>query len=324
MRQFFAASVFTSVALVFSAGQTSAQTQPYPNRAIKLVVPFGAGGSLDIVARLVAAKASDDLGQIIIIENKTGADGDIGTESVARSAPDGYALLMTSHTLAVNVSLRPKRSYQIDDLAPIMLVADTQSVLCVSTSVDAKSVKDVIALAKANPGKLDYGSAGVGSSSHLATELFRIGAGIDIVHVPFRNTAQWQTDMAAGRIPIGIPTFPSAMSLLRGGKVRCLAVTGAKRSPAMPDLPTIAEAGVPGYVATSWYPLLAPRGTSEANIDRVHRAYRAALEDPTIKARLSEMGVETVGSTPAELATQIKAEVERWAKVVKQANISSQ
>jgi tripartite-type tricarboxylate transporter receptor subunit TctC len=194
----------------------------------------------------------------------------------------------------------------------------------VFTEFEAKSVKDVIDIAKARPGKLDYGSAGVGSSSHLATELFRSNAGIDIVHVPFRNSGQWQTDMAAGRILISIPTFPAAMSMMRGGKIRCLAVTGAKRSPALPDLPTIAEAGVPGYVATSWYPLLAPRGTSEAIIGRVHNAFREAMEDPVLKSRLAEMGVDPVGSTPAALANQISTEVERWAKVIKQANIVSE
>ena len=161
-------------------------------------------------------------------------------------------------------------------------------------------------------------------AGHPATELFRSSAGIDIVHVPFRNSGQWQTEMAAGRIPISIPTFPAAMSLMRTGKVRCLAVTGAKRSPVPPDLPTISEAALPGYVATSWYALLAPRGTSDAIIERVHRAFRAALEDPVIRTRLAEMGVDAVASTPAALATHIGAEVERWARVVKQARIATE
>jgi tripartite-type tricarboxylate transporter receptor subunit TctC len=291
---------------------------------VKLVVPYGAAGSIDTVARLVAAKVSENWRQAVVIENRTGADGDIGTEAVARAVPDGYTLLLTGQGLSVNVSLRPKRPYQIDDLVPIMLMAETQSVLCVFAGFEAKSVKDVIDIAKARPGKLDYGSAGVGSSGHLAMELFRSIAGIDIVHVPFRNSGQWQTEMAAGRIPVSIPTFPAAMSLMRGGKVRCLAVSGSKRSPALPELPTIAEAGLPGYVATSWYALLAPRGTSEAIIERVHRAFRAALEDPVIKSRLAEMGVDPVGSTPAALAAHISAEVERWAKVVKQARIATE
>ena len=324
MRNLFAALVCSSAALLSCAPHASAQAQPYPARNVRLVVPFGAGGSIDAVARLVAAKVSDSWGQALVVDNRTGADGDIGTEAVARAAPDGYTLLLTGQPLAVNVSLRAKRPYRIDDFAPIMLMAETQSVLCVHAGFEAKTVKDVIDLAKARPGKLDYGSAGIGTSGHLATELFRSTAGIDLVHVPFRNSGQWQTEMAAGRIPISIPTFPAAMALMRTGKVRCLAVTGARRSPALPDLPTIAEAGLPGYVATSWYGLLAPRGTSEAVIERVHRAFRAAMEDPTVKTRMAEMGVDPVGSTPAALGTHIRSEVDRWARVVKQAGISTQ
>lgn len=324
MRNLFAALVCSSAAVLLGAPLASAQGQPYPARNVRLVVPFGAGGSIDAVARLVAAKVSDTWGQALVVDNRTGADGDIGTEAVARAAPDGYTLLLTGQPLAVNVSLRAKRPYRIDDFAPIMLMAETQSVLCVHAGFEAKTVKDVIDIAKARPGKLDYGSAGIGTSGHLATELFRSTAGIDLVHVPFRNSGQWQTEMAAGRIPISIPTFPAAMALMRTGKVRCLAVTGARRSPALPDLPTVAEAGLPGYVATSWYGLLAPRGTSEAVIERVHRAFRVAMEDPTVKARMAEMGVDPVGSTPAALGAHIRTEVDRWARVVKQAGISTQ
>jgi tripartite-type tricarboxylate transporter receptor subunit TctC len=324
MRNVFAAAIFSSAALVLCTDPSSAQMPSYPARAVKLVVPYGAAGSIDTVARLVAGKVSENWRQAVVVENRTGADGDIGTEAVARAVPDGYTLLLTGQGLAVNVSLRPKRPFQIDDFVPIMLMAETQSVLCVSGALEAKSVKDVIDIAKARPGKLDYGSAGVGSSGHLAMELFRSTAGIDVVHVPFRNSGQWQTEMAAGRIPVSIPTLPAAMSLMRTGKVRCLGVTGTKRSPALPELPTIAEAGLPGYVATSWYALLAPRGTSEAIIERVHRAFRSALEDPVLKTRLAEMGVDAVGSTPAALATHISAEVERWAKVVKQAKIATE
>jgi tripartite-type tricarboxylate transporter receptor subunit TctC len=323
MRRIVTASAVSLAAFLSFAGLAGAQPQPWPARNVRLVVPFGAGGSIDAVARLVAAKVSDGWGQALVVDNRTGADGDIGTEAVARSAPDGYTLLFTGQPLAVNVSLRPKRPYSTDEFAPIMLVAETQSVLCVAAGFEAKSVKDVIDIARARPGRLDYGSAGIGTSGHLATELFRSSAGIDIVHVPFRSSGQWQTEMAAGRIPISIPTFPAAMALMRTGKVRCLAVTGAKRSPALPELPTVAESGLPGYVATSWYALFAPRGTSPAILERVHRAFRAALEDPLVKARLAEMGVEPVASAPEALAAHVKAETARWARVVKQARIAT-
>lgn len=316
------AAVSISPAALSFAGAALAQDAAWPLRPVRLVVPFGAGGSIDAVARLLAARVPEATGQPMMVENRTGADGDIGTEAVVRSAPDGHVLLFTGQPLAVNVSLRPKRPYQVDDLAPIMLVAETQSVLCVHAAFEAKSVKEVIEIARARPGRLDYGSAGVGTSGHLATELFRSSAGIDIVHVPFRSSGQWQTEMAAGRIPISIPTVPAAMALMRTGKVRCLAVTGARRSPALPDLPTVSESGLPGYVATSWYGLFAPRGTGEAVVDRVHRGFRAALEDPVLKARFAEIGVDPVGSTPAALASHVKAEVDRWARVVKQAKIS--
>lgn len=303
-------------------GPVFAQDTAFPSRNIRLIVPFGVGGSIDAVARIISAKASETLGHTIVVDNRTGADGDIGSHAVAQSQPDGHTLLFSGQPLAVNASLRPTRPYRMEDFAPIMLVAETQSVLCVFAGVEAKSVRDVIELARARPGKLDYGSAGVGSSGHLAMELFRSTAGIDVVHVPFRTSGQWQTEMAAGRIPISIPTFPAAMALMRTGKVRCLAVTGTKRSPVLPELPTVAEAGLPGFVATSWYALLAPRSTNEAVIQRIHRAFRAALEDPGLRARLTEMGVDPIGSSPAALAAHLKVEVERWARVVQQAKIT--
>jgi len=299
-----------------------AQEVSFPTRNIRLIVPFGAGGSIDAVARMISAKVSETWGHSIVVDNRTGADGDIGSQAVAQSQADGHTLLFSGQPLAVNASLRPTRPYRIEDFAPIMLVAETQSVLCVSGGLEARSVRDVIELAKARPGKLDYGSAGVGSSGHLAMELFRSTAGIDVVHVPFRTSGQWQTEMAAGRIPLSIPTFPAAMAMMRTGKVRCLAVTGVKRSPVLPDLPTVAEGGLPGFVATSWYALLAPRATSDAVIQRVHRAFRAALEDPGLRARLTETGVDPIGSSPAMLSAHLKAEVDRWARVVQQAKIT--
>lgn len=313
----------TAVAALCSA-PAAAQSPAYPTRPVKLIVAFGAGGSADVIARLLTAKVGEALGQGIIIENKPGADSDLAGEAVARAQPDGYTLLMTSQALAVNASLRPKRPYKIDDLSPVMLMAETQAVLVVPAGFEAKSMKDVLALARAKPGKLDYGSTGVGTSGHLAMELFRITADIDVVHVPFRNIGQWMTDMIAGRIALGMPTIPGATTHVRGGKLVALGVTGTRRSVALPDVPTVAEAGLPGYAATTWYPLMVPRSTPEAAIARLHGAFKAAIDEPAIKTRLLDIGVEPVGSSPAELAAHMKSEVERWAKVVAQAKISTE
>jgi len=313
-----------AVALLLAAAPVHAQTPAYPTRPVKLVLAFGAGGSADVISRLLGNKISETWGQVLLIENKPGADGDLAAEAVARAQPDGYTLLLTSQVLAVNVSLRPKRPYKLEELAPVMLVADTQGVLVVPTEFEAKSVTEVIALAKAKPGKLDFGSTGVGTSGHLAMELFRITAGIDILHVPFRNIGQWMTDMIAGRIVLGIPTVPGATTHIRAGKLRPLGVSGTRRTAALPDVPTVMEAGLPGYAATTWYPLMAPRGTPEPVIARIHAAFRAAMEDAAIKTKLGDLGVEPVGSTPDDLARHIASEVERWGKVVAQAGIKSE
>ena len=301
-----------------------AQAPAYPARPVKLVLAFGAGGSADVISRLLGNKISETWGQVLLIENKPGADGDLAGEAVARAPPDGYTLLLTSQVLAVNVSLRPKRPYKLDELAPVMLVADSQGVLVVPVDFEAKSVTEVIALAKSKPGKLDFGSTGVGTSGHLAMELFRITAGIDIVHVPFRNIGQWMTDMIAGRIVLGIPTVPGATTHIRGGKLRALGVSGTRRTAALPDVPTVMEAGLPGYSATTWYPLMAPRGTPEPVVGRINAAFKTAMEDAAIKTKLGDLGVEPVASSPAELAKHIAAEVERWSKVVKEAGIKSE
>lgn len=313
-----------AAALFLAAAPVHAQSPAYPTRPVKLVLAFGAGGSADVISRLLGNKISETWGQVLLIENKPGADGDLAAEAVARSQPDGYTLLLTSQVLAVNVSLRPKRPYKLEELAPVMLVADTQGVLVVPTEFEAKSVTEVIALAKAKPGKLDFGSTGVGTSGHLAMELFRITADIDIVHVPFRNIGQWMTDMIAGRIVLGIPTVPGATTHIRAGKLRALGVSGTRRTAALPDVPTVVEAGLPGYTATTWYPLMAPRGTPEPVIARIHTAFRSAMEDPAIKTKLGDLGVEPVGSSPEDLARHIASEVERWSKVVAQAGIKSE
>lgn len=310
-----------ALALIPAATSASAQAPAYPSRPVKLVLAFGTGGSVDVIARLLSAKMSEAWGHALIVENKPGADGDLAGEAVARSAPDGYTLLLTSQAVAVNVSLRAKRAFGLDDLMPVMLLAETQAVLVVPAAFPAKSVKEVIDLAKAQPGKYDYGSTGVGTSGHMAMELFRITAGIDIVHVPFRNTGQWYTDLVAGRISLGMPTAPGATGHVKSGRLRALGVSGTRRSPALPDVAPIRELGLPDYTATTWYGVFVPRGTPSPIVDRVNAAFRAAVEDPANNARLIELGVEPVLSSPAELASHVTAEVTRWADVIKKAGI---
>ena len=309
--------------LGFWTGGALAQDPAYPARPVKLILAFGAGGSADLLARVLATRITEQWGQPL--KNKPGADGDLAGETVARgSTPDGYTLLLTSQVVVVNASLRPKRPYKLDQLAPVMLVAETQSVLTVHPTFEARTVADVIALAKAQPGQLDYGSTGIGNSSHLAMELFRITAGIEMVHVPFRNVGQWVTDMIAGRIMLGMPSLASVTTHIRGGRLLPLGVTGTRTTPALPGVPTIANAGLPGYAATTSYPLLAPHGTPQPIIARINSAFRAVLDDASVKARLADVGVEPVGSSPAELAAHMAVETVRWAKVVKEAKIGTE
>lgn len=317
-------AVTLTATLQLASPPAFAQAATYPTRPVKLVLPFGAAGSTDVVARLLARPVGEAWGQQIIIDNKPGADGDLGAEAVARSANDGYTLLMTTQALAVNASLKPKRAFKIEDLTPILMVADTQAVLVVPSASEAKSVAELIAMAKAQPGKLDYGSSGVGTSGHLAMELFRLTAGIDIVHVPFRNVGQWMTDTIAGRIALSMPTVPGATTHIRSGKVRPLGVTGATRSRALPDVPTVAAAGLPGYSATTWYGLFAPRGTSDAILARVQAAFIDALGDAAVATRLDDLGLEPKGSSTADFTRLVAGEVERWGKVVREAGIKAE
>lgn len=301
-----------------------ASAQAYPNRFIKLIVPFGAAGSIDVTARLLAKPVGDGLGQQMVIENKPGADADLGTEAVAKAAPDGYTLLLTSQALAVNASLRPARPYKTSDLAPISLVASTQAVLVVPTTLPVKAVADLVALAKSQPGKLDFGSTGIGTSGHLACELFKLTAGIDMVHIPYRNIGQQMTDLIAGRAAMGMPTVPGAMAHIGGGRLKPLAVSGTARSPALPNVPTMTEAGLSGYEATTWYALFAPKATASDIVARLNTELRAALAKPDVAAKLVELGLEPRGSTPAELGRHVEAETVRWARVVKEANIKAE
>jgi tripartite-type tricarboxylate transporter receptor subunit TctC len=301
-----------------------ARADDYPDKPVKMVVPFPAGGSIDIVARLVGQELAKTLGQGVVVDNRSGAGGSIGTDAVAKAAPDGYTLLMGSaSSLAANRALYRKLAYDPEkDFSAISLVALQPNVLLVHPSLPAKTVAELIAYAKANPGELNYGSAGAGTSQHLAAELFRSRTGVDIVHVPYRGGAPALIDLMAGQVQLMFETIPTAIQPVQAGQLRALAVTTVKRSSMLPDLPTMAEAGVAGYVARGWIGLVAPAGTPAAIVEKLGRATQAIVRTPEITRRLTELGLEVAASSPAEFGDFIRTEVAAFKDVVAGANIS--
>src|SRR6266446_4235291 len=317
---FHAGKACALAALAISA---SAQAQVYPAKPIRMIVAYPPGGGTDIVGRMVAQKLGESLGQSVVVENRGGASGNIGTELAARAAPDGYTILMGNVAPnAINASLFKNLPFDpVADFAPVSLVASTPNILVVHPSTPARTVKEVIALAKAKPGTLNFASAGVGSSSHLAGELFRILAGADIVHVPYKGAGPAMIDVLSGRIQLYFATMPAAMPHVKSGKLAPIAVTSAKRSQALPELPTIAESGVPGYEASTWYGLLAPAHTPNAVIARLHEGVVKILADPALHEKLADQGFEPVGSSPEEFGAHINSEITKWSKVIRDAGI---
>jgi tripartite-type tricarboxylate transporter receptor subunit TctC len=297
--------------------QARLSAEDYPTRPVRLVLPFSAGGSIDIVARILAQAVSAEWHQQVIVENRAGTNGDRGATYVAHSEPDGYTLLATSQAVATNVSLHPLRLYDAEkDLAPVMLLASTNSVLFTAPSLHLNSVAEAINAAKAQPGKLNYGSQGVGTSASLAVELFKLQAGLDIMHVPFNQYGQQTSALINGEIAMVSVTVPQALALMATGILKPLAVSGRRRSAALPDVPTMQEAGVPNYEATTWYGLFAPAGTPREIIDKINAGFKAALESPDTRARLVGLGVEPVGSTSEYLHAYLIEEIDRWSKVI--------
>ncbi len=296
----------------------------YPDRILKIVVPFAPGGGTDVVARTLAQELAKDLGVSVIIENKPGAGTIIGTQAVATAEPDGYTLLMGTFANAVNPSLYAKLPYdQHRDLAPVALIARSFSIVVVNPKSAITSVKDLIAAAKAEPDKLSYGTYGTGTSAHLSGELFKHMAGVNLTTVPYKGSAPAITDLIGGQIQVMFTTVASAASLIEGGQLRALAVTSAERSPAFPNLPTVAEAGVPGYDAEAWYGLFAPAKTPPEIIDRLNRAAAVAVKaDPFKKLSVNE-GLVLVASPPAELDRYFREEEDRWRKVIRDAAIKA-
>jgi tripartite-type tricarboxylate transporter receptor subunit TctC len=311
--------LMTAVLFATSAFWTTATAQDYPTRPITLVVPYAAGGGNDVMARTVAEKMSKTLGQNVVVENRPGAGGSIATRQVARAAPDGYTLVIGgTGTLAVNPTLYDNVGYDPrKDFAPVGLIGQGQLIVLVNPNVPAKTIPELIASAKKEPKKFSYASAGVGSGIHLGAVLFEQMAGIELTHVPYRGTGPALTDLIGGHVQIYFSSLPSAVGIAKEGKVRPLAVTGPKRSPVFPDLPTVAEAALPGFEAVLHYGIVAPAGTPHAIIRKLNAALREAVQSPDTIQRMAADGTEPLPSTPEEYAADIDKEEKKWSAIVK-------
>jgi len=316
-----AATIAAAACLLLSG--TSALAQAWPNRPVKVIVPAPAGGPGDVIGRAIAEKLSAVFGQQFIVDNRAGANYAIGTEAVAKAAPDGYTLLMTASPHTINPALYPNQTFDpIKDFAPITLVAVTPLVLVVHPSVPVKSVAELLAFVRAQPGKVNYGSAGTGSTLHLAGEMFNKLGGVSMVHVPYKGVTQAVTDLLGGHVSLMFPGGPIALPHVKTGKLRALATTGSMRTAAAPDLPTVAEAGLPGFEISAWYGMLAPAGTPPAIVNRLHDEIVKALKAPELKDRWTSLGADVVyQDTPEQFNTFLKNDLTKWAKVIKDGNI---
>jgi tripartite-type tricarboxylate transporter receptor subunit TctC len=308
-----------ALAAVLALIAAGAAAQSYPTKPIRLVVPFPPGGTTDILAREVGQRLSASLGQTVVIDNRPGAGGNIGAELVAKSAPDGYTLLMcTVSTHAINPNLYAKLPYDhVADFAPVILVASVPNVLEVTPSLPVNSVADLIKLAKEKPGQINFASSGSGTSIHLSGELFKTMAGVDMTHVPYKGSAPALTDLIGGQVQVMFDNLPSSLPQIKAGKLRAIAVTSAQRAPALPNVPTIAESGLPGFEATSWFGVVAPAGTPPAIVARLNADMNQWLQTPEAREKLLAQGAAAAGGSPEQFAAYIRAETEKWAKVVK-------
>lgn len=304
---------------VVAVAASWASAQTYPSRPIRLVVPFPAGGTTDILAREVGQRLTLSFGQSVVIDNRPGAGGNIGSDLVAKSAPDGYTLLMgTVGTHAINPSLYARMPYDnVKDFAPVILVASVPNVLEVTPSLPVNSVRELIKLAKEKPGQINFASSGSGTSIHLSGELFKTMAGVDMTHIPYKGSAPAITDLIGGQVQVMFDNLPSSLPQIKAGKLRALAVTSVQRAPALPDVPTIAESGLPGFEATSWFGVLAPAGTPPAIIARLNADLGQWLQSPDAREKLLAQGALAAGGSPEAFAAHIRAETEKWARVVK-------
>ena len=302
-----------------------ALAQNFPTKPITIIVPFSAGGTTDILARIVGQGLTTELGQSVVVDNKPGAGGNIGGSLAAKAAADGYTLFMgTVGTHAINQSLYKKMPFDpVKDFAPLSRVATVPNLLVAHPSQPFKTVKEMIAYAKANPGKITFGSPGSGASPHVSGELFKSMTGTDLLHIPYKGSAPAMTDLLGGQTSVMFDNMPSAIQHVRSGKLRPIAVTTAKRSPELPDVPTIAEAGVPGYEATSWFGMFAPAGTPKPVLDKLHAALIKVLNQADVKKKIAEQGGDVVAEIPDQFAAFIQAESVKWGKVVKESGATA-
>ncbi|HXF78295.1 MAG TPA: tripartite tricarboxylate transporter substrate binding protein [Usitatibacter sp.] len=307
---------FAILAVALASGAASAQ--PYPDKPVRIIVPFAAGGPADIYARAVAEKLHAALGQAFVVEDRPGGGAILGTEAVVQSAPDGYTLLMMSNTHTVNESLIPDKRYQLlRDLVPVAPVNYSDLVLVVHPSVKANTLREFIALAKANPGKLNYASSGPGTPYHMAGELFKAMAGVDIVHIPYKGSSGARTDILGGQVQMMFDAITTMAPNVRAGKLRALATSGKVRSTVLPEVPTLNEAGVPGYEAVIWLGIMAPAGTPKPIVERLNAEITRAVGDPKVKAAWAEQGAVPMSMTPDEFGRFLREDIEKWARVVK-------
>jgi tripartite-type tricarboxylate transporter receptor subunit TctC len=315
------AAIAASSLLACAAGAHAASA--YPDRPVRMIVPFTPGGGTDLVARMIAQKLGENLGQPVVVDNRPAVDGVVGTEIAARSQPDGYTLLQVSTSHAINVALGRKLPYDtLKDFAPIAHTANQQLILVVNPGLPVRTVKELIALGRAKPDALNYGSSS--NATALPTELFKAMTGIQAQHIPYKGSPPMLADLIAGQIQMSIAAAISAIPQVKSGKLRVLAIGDSRRSSEMPDLPTIAEAGVPGYQATIWSGLLAPAGTPAPIIERLNREVVKAVRAPDFRAKLLELGAESVGSTAAEWGAFLRTEIDKWQKIAKRANMRAE
>ena len=316
-----AARVLLTAAVLTAAPVMAAET--YPSRAIRLVVPFAPGGGSDIVARLLSAKMTEALGQTVVVDNRAGASANLGAAIVAKAAPDGYTLLLGNANYTINPSLFKTLPFDpVKEFAPVALIANVTNVLAIHPSIPAKSVKELIAFAKAHPGQLNFASPGNGTSSHLAGELFRQVAKIDVVHIPYKGATPAITDLIAGQVSFTMASVLSVLPYAKQGRLRMLAVTTAKRSGALPDIPTIAEAGLPGFEVSNWYGVLATGGTPRPIVDRLNAELNRIARVPDLAEKLAAQGADPATGTPDDFERFIQTELKKWAVVVRGAGIN--
>ena len=313
--------MFARIAFAFFAASlaaAAAQAQTWPSKPVRYVVPFPPAGATDITARIIADKVSAPLGQSVVVENRPGAAGNVGSEFVAKSAPDGYTMLQVTVAQSISATLYAKLNYDLEkDLAPAAMVALVPNVMIVNSSLPAKSVAEFIALAKAKPGKINFASSGSGTSIHMSAEMFKMLTGVDIVHVPYKGSGPALADLLGGQVDVMFDNLTSSIGHIRGGKLRALAVTTVTRYPELPDVPTMQEAGVAGYEATAWFGIMVPKGTPREIVMRINGEVNKALAQVDVKEKLAQQGALARSWTPEEFGSFIHNEIVKWAKVVK-------